>query len=163
MIRQSSSFRQLKPCDLRPVQLLGVNYCGIYCHKKFGSSIYMDTDVAGLIYWRKHWAVGVIHHIFVKSLHYNHWLRSYSGGAPWNDYCFLSHLLRHPFLRIRYQLCSPSWLAPAVFLTPGWKWKSKAHDQNRKNCKIWINQSINPCNIYHSSLSCWYRVACNRK
>lgn len=52
-IRQTSRFRQLRHCDLKSVQLPGVNYCGIHYHKMFGSNIHMDPHVAGCIYWRK--------------------------------------------------------------------------------------------------------------
>lgn len=52
---------------------------------------------------------------------------------------------------------------PLIFLTPGWKQKSKAHNQNRKNCKMWGNWVMYPCiDGCHSLPSCCFSAVSSR-
>lgn len=114
------------------------------------------------------WAVQVTHHFFVrKSSCRGFKPRHHSWEALWNDYCFPTHLLSHPFLGIRYQATQTLLLHAVhqsfIFLTPGWKWKSKAHNQNRKNWKLWGNWVMYLCiDVCHNPLSCWFSAVSNR-
>lgn len=50
-----------------------------------------------------------------------------------------------------------------IFLTPGWKWKSKAHNQNRKNWKMWGNWVMYlRIDVCHNPLSYWFSTVSNR-
>lgn len=106
------------------------------------------------------WAVQVTHHIFVrKSLCNNHRPRHHPQEALWNDCCFPIHLLRHLLLGISgYTDLLLHAVHPAfIFLTPGWKWKSKAHNHNRKNWKMWGNGVMYMCiDVCQNPLSCWF-------
>lgn len=112
------------------------------------------------------WAAQGTPHVFVrKSLCGNHRSRHHSREALWNDYCFPAHLLRHPFLGISgYTHLLPHAVHPSfMFLTPGWKWKSKAYNQNRKNRNMWENWVMYlHINVCHNPLHCWFSAVSNR-
>lgn len=110
------------------------------------------------------WAAQGTPHVFVrKSPCSNHRPRHHSwewllfsctpaeASIPADKISGYTHLLPHAV--------PPSF----IFLTPGWKWKSKAYNQNRKNRKMWENWVMYlHINVCHNPLHCWFRAASNR-
>lgn len=114
-----------------------MNYCGTPCRKTFGSNIYMGLNAAGQIYWRrKDWSLWGNPHATIADREFilgkHHGMIAVFLHTCW---CFHSWA---------WELLPDLGQASLIFLTPGWKRKPKAHNQNRKNCKMWRNWVMYP-------------------